>query len=172
MTSFLNRFLLVSAVLLMTGAAIAQRGVEHMPEDLAPFWDKYYPAKVLDDEGEMDKQVRLNPDLAERALELLIDDVCIKDDYELHDELRTLAWSMDRVQGLTRFIERVRFVLDLELLDRRLRRQAVGEFIEGLNLFNAAAEERSEGAWKAALAQFETSRRNFERLGDAEWTIL
>jgi hypothetical protein len=172
MTSFLNRFLLVSAVLLMTGAAIAQRGVEHMPEDVAPFWDKYYPAKVLDDEGEMDKQVRLNPDLAERALELLIDDVCIKDDYELHDELRTLAWSMDRVQGLTRFIERVRFVLDLELLDRRLRRQAVGEFIEGLNLFNAAAEERSEGAWKAALAQFETSRRNFERLGDAEWTIL
>jgi hypothetical protein len=172
MTSFLHRCLIVSALLLLAGAATAQRGVEHMPEDLAPFWDQYYPAKAEDDEGEMDKAVRLHADLAERSLELLIDDVCIKDEYELHDELRTLAWSMDRVQGQTRFIERVRFVLDLELTERRLRRQAVGEFLDGLDLFFAAAEERSEEAWMATLAKFETSRRNFERLGDAEWTIL
>lgn len=172
MTSSMHRWLVLSALLLPSLGVSAQDGVERMPEDVLPFWNQYYPAKLADDEPEMDKSVRLHPGLAEKALDLLIDDVSLKDDYELHDELRTLAWSMDRAQGQTRFIERVRFVLDLDFGARRQRRLAVGEFYDGMDLLNEAAEERSESAWTATRNQLDASRKNFERLGDVEWTIL
>lgn len=172
MISALHRLSAVFGLVLLSGALFAQSGVDHMPEDIQPFWKLYYPAKVADDEADMDKAVRLHAALAEQSLELLIDDICLMDDYALHDELRTLAWSMDRVQGLTRFIERVRNVLDMDMSQRRQRRQAVTDFVEALDLVDEAKVELSEDAWKASLSKFEIARVGFERLGDAEWTII
>ena len=142
-----------------------------MPDNLRPFWDDYYEAKLVDDEEEMDAAVRRRQDLAEASLDILLDDLSAVDRRHLHGELRTLAWSMDRVVGQERFIERVRLVLDMELGDRRRRHHAVLSMIEGQELFANARSEKSEESWERASQKMESAIKEFASLGDDEHAI-
>ncbi len=143
-----------------------------MPPDLRSFWDDYYAAKLIDDEEEMDKAVRRRPDLAEASLDLLLDDLSGADVPHLYGELRTLAWSMDRVAGQERYIERVRLVLEMEQADRRRRHHAVLAMIEGRDLFTTARAELSEDAWNRATEKLDGAVREFAGLGDYEHAVF
>ncbi len=145
--------------------------VPEIPHDMQPFWRLYLPAKESDDEAGMDKAVRTYPQLAERVLDLLIDDVCSRDRGPMHDELRTLAWSLDRVRGLTRYIERVRLVLEMDAGKRRQRQRALNDLADAQDLFKAAATEKSPAAWKAALDKYTPVATELELLGDFEFAV-
>ncbi|MHC5212874.1 MAG: hypothetical protein ACYTG2_19380, partial [Planctomycetota bacterium] len=153
-------------------SAAAQDDPFNMPPDLQPFWSTYYEAKQEDDEPEMDKAVRLHQDLAVMALDLLIDDISLKDRPELPTELRALAWSLDRVDGQTRYIERVRYVLDLSIADRRNRRETMIKLNEAFDVLVEARIERSVAGWERAAAAFEPVLERFDSLGDTENVIL
>jgi hypothetical protein len=167
---------LLRLTLLLVGtawpAASAQDDPYAMPDDLQPFWGKYYQAKLADDEAEMDRSVRTYREQAEMSLDVLLDDVSLRDRPELPGELRALAWSLDRVSGQTRYIERVRFVLDLPVKDRRVRREAMLEMNQAFEVINTARFERSEEGWERAEAAFGPVLRRFEELGDHENVVL
>jgi hypothetical protein len=168
------KLLCLTLLLLGTGGtpAPAQDAPYDMPPDLQPFWSQYYAAKQVDDEAAMDKAVRTYQDKALVALDLLIDDASMRERPELPDELRALAWSLDRTQGQSRFIERVRYVLDLSLADRRNRRETVRKLDEAFEVLREARTERSVEGWQRAAAAFEPLLHRFEQLGDTEQTII
>src|SRR5262245_29877702 len=123
--------LLLCAAAALTGArrAAQEANPHNLPPELEQFWRDYSLAREGDDEDGMDKAVRRNHERAVRTLDLLLDDYSNKPDPAMPDELRTLAFCLGRVDGHQRYIDRVRFVLELPD-DWRPRRS------EGLNALN------------------------------------
>ena len=140
-----------------------------MPERLNPFWSQYWPAKMADDEEKMDRASRLNSDLAEAALDILIDDYSAKPADWLPGELRTLAWSLDRATRGTRYIERVRFVLGLERRDLTARHAAMVQLGDSWAAFNEGVEKKDKELVAEAAAGFSKAAVPFEAIGDAEF---
>ncbi|MGQ0551865.1 MAG: hypothetical protein ACT4PU_01430 [Planctomycetota bacterium] len=143
-----------------------------LPEDLLPFWSKYSELSKMDDESGMDKLIRTQRDPALRLMDLLLDETGRRETPELNDELRALARSLDRIDSGTRFIERVRFVRDLTVPQRRARTVALDQLWAGYQALTAAQLERSETAWAAVLAAFDVARKSFEQIGDVESQVL
>jgi hypothetical protein len=163
----------VLAALALSGAA-AQDGqavVRDLPENLQPFWKDYWPAKLADDEDSMDKAVRLHRDLAEWTLDLLLDDWCGRPVDGLSDELRTLAWSLDRVDHGTRYIERVRFVLDLDPVQRLQRLSVMNDLYAANTAFDEALSTPGDDAWARVAEQYGSCVTGFEKLGDLEFAV-
>jgi len=164
----------LTALAIVTSLTAPLRGqaVIDMPDDLKPFWSQYQPAHEADDETAMDKAVRQHTDLAEQALDLLLDDLSRRERVELHDEVRALARSMDRVVGQPQFMERVRFVLNLSQPERLSRHGAMDELNKAFEVYNEALVEKSEDGWKRSLAAFQQSSTTFQALGDIQFSIL
>jgi hypothetical protein len=164
---------LPAALALLLGLAAplwAQVPIE-VPEDLQLFWKQYQPAHEADDEAAMDKAVRQHLDLAEQTLDLLLDDLSRKDVPELHDEVRALGRSMDRVQGQPISMHRVRYVLNLSQPERVARRAAVIEFNKAFAVFNDALTEKSEDGWTRSLEAFRKAADTLETVGDVQFAI-
>jgi hypothetical protein len=159
------------AAALLTAAQDPQV-IRELPEDLAPFWSKYWPAKVADDEEEMDKAVRLHQELANRTLNILLDDYCSAPNEGLPDELRALGWSMDRVDRQTRFIERVRYVLGLEPGPRLQRYGLMQDLYAAEAGIDGALASNAESDWAAVADQFRKTADGFEKMGDVEFALI
>lgn len=164
---------LLAAVLLLCAAAPQDAPViPELPEDLKPFWEEYWPAKQADDEEAMDKAVRLAREKAEYTLNLLLDEYCAKPVDGLRDELRTLAWSMDRVERGERYIERVRFVLDLGDTARLQRLGLMNDLYKAEEELGYAIEDKAGDAEFERVGQsFLSCATGFEKLGDVEFAI-
>lgn len=158
------------AVTLMPAALVAQ-DIRTMPDEVQPFWSKYWPAKLADDEEEMDKAVRLNRAMAQRSLNILLDDYCSLHSESLPDEMRALAWSLDRVEHQERYIERVRFVLGLDAAGRQARYALMIEFYDAELAVEDAVASKADSDWDAALAAFNRVAVGLERIGDIEFTL-
>jgi len=163
----------VLAALALPGVAAqdAQPVVEELPENLQPFWKDYWPAKQADDEEAMDRSVRLHRKLAEWTLNLLLDDWCGKPVDGLPDELRALAWSLDRVDRGTRCIERVRFVLDLEPTQRLQRLGEMNDLYAADAAFDEALATPGDDAWARVAEQYDACATGFEKLGDFDFAV-
>lgn len=144
----------------------------HLPEELQQFWRDYSMAKEADDEPAMDKAVRRNHDRAVRTLNLLLDDYSLKSSSDLPDELRTLAFSLGRVDGNQRYIDRVRFVLELEPDYRKARSEGLNAMSAAIDLFNKAHESKLPEDWTAALAALTPIRQRWIDVGDTEQSVL
>jgi len=161
----------VLLLLLVGSAALRAQADFQPPEDLMPFWREYSAAKAVDDLERMDKTVRRYEALAIDTLDIMLDDLSVRDDYDLHGEARTLAWSLDRVKGQEQFIERVRLVLDLEMADRRQRRAGMMLYIDGIEARRRANETRSDEDFDEALSLLDQAIANFEAVDDHESAI-
>lgn len=164
---------LLAALLLLAAAGLQDQPViPDLPDDLKPFWEDYWPAKQADDEEAMDKAVRLAREKAEFTLNLLLDEYCAKPRDGLRDELRTLAWSMDRVERGERYIARVRFVLDLEDTARLQRLGLMNDLYRAEKEFGYAIEDKAGDAEFERVGQaFADCATGFEKLGDLEFAI-
>ncbi len=154
----------------LPGQSALDRYLE-MPDDYQEFWRGYRPAREADDESAMDKAVRVHRAEAEGVLDLWIADICKVDVPELHHELRTLAWSLDRAEGQTRYIERVRGVLDLDVAGRRTRAGAIAQISIAYELLTEARTVRSEAGWSEATRAFDLALKGFEAIGDREFSV-
>ena len=144
----------------------------HLPEDVQQFWRDYQIAKEADDEEGMDKAVRRNQQRADRTLNLLIDDYSLKPDSSMPDELRTLALCLSRVDGSQRYIDRVRFVLELPADWRPRRSEGLNAQSAGLDLFNKAFESKNPADFEAAQAALAPVIQRWIDLGDAEQAVF
>jgi hypothetical protein len=163
---------MLAAVAVPSAAAQEEQPVvRDLPENLQPFWKEYWPAKQADDEEAMDKAVRLHRQEADWTLNLLLDDWCGRPVDALPDELRTLAWSLDRVDRGTRFIERVRFVLDLEPAQRLQRLSVMNDMYLAEEDFDGALTSTGDEAWARVADQFGSCAASFEKLGDLEFAV-
>ncbi len=164
----------VAALALLTGLAAPLRcqTVIEVPDDLKVFWGQYQLAHEADDETAMDKAVRQHTDLAEQTLDLLLDDLSRREILELHDDVRTLARSMDRVDGQSKFIERVRYVLNLTQPERLSRHLAMDELNAAFRTYNDALVEKSVDGWQRSLTAFGRAAEALESLGDAQYGIV
>ena len=165
-----------SAVALLAAALLAPAQDESdpgrgLPADLQPFWTSYWPAKQKDDEEGMAKAVRSYRLQAKDSLDILIDNYCNAPTDTLPDELRTLANVLDEVLHGTRFIERVRLVLNLEKPQRTTRfaaRQLLGE---ARRRSDEAREKKTEDAWNVAGRLYRRIADTFEGINDHESAI-
>lgn len=165
---------LACAVALLAGALrVAQdANPHHLPEDVQQFWRDYQLAKDADDEEGMDKAVRRNHERADRTLNLLIDDYSLRPDASMPDELRTLALCLSRVDGSQRFIDRVRFVLELPADWRPKRSEGLSAQLAGLDLFNKALESKNPDDFAAAQTALAPVLQRWIDLGDAEQAVF
>jgi hypothetical protein len=165
---------LACAAALLAGALrVAQEAnPHHLPEELQQFWRDYQLAKDADDEEGMDKAVRRNHERADRTLNILIDDYSLKPDSDMPDELRTLAFCLSRVDGSQRYIDRVRFVLELPADWRPKRSEGLNAQAAGLDLFNKAFESKSADDYAAAQAALAPVLQRWIDLGDAEQAVF
>ncbi len=152
----------------------AQQYVAKMPEALQEFWNDYASIKAEGEESDIDRHMRKNTALGERLLVYLVAEYCSAPtpDYSLEGEMRTVAWSLDRVGGQERFIERVRLVTGLEFNERRERLRALFRYDEGLELLKEARFEKDPERLKLADTAFKEAAAVLERLGDAEFTCF
>ncbi len=166
-------FLSLAAVLLGAVTLGAQTADDfNMPDELKEFWDRYYPARLADDEEAMDRSVRLKPFEADQALELLLDDLARKDSPKLHAEVRTLAWSLDRIDGSERFIERVRLTLGQDISGRRKRMQAKDRLYATRDKVAKATKDRNEDALDELIRDYVQLSEDFDTIGDPELAIV
>lgn len=143
-----------------------------MPEELADFWGRYHPARLEDDEEEMDRTVRLKQEQAEMALEVLLDDLARVDDYEIVQEARVLAWSLDRIVGSERFITRVRLTLDQDIMERRQRLRAKDRFYDLQDEVIEATKRRDLGALGEIADGYVEVFAQFDEMGEGEYAFL
>jgi hypothetical protein len=164
--------LCVAAALLGAAGSPQDANPYNLPEELQQFWRDYALAKEADDEPAMDKAVRRNHERAVRTLDLLIDDYSMSGSPTLPEELRTLAWCLGRVDGHQRYIERVRYVLELEPGGRRARIEGLNSLSGALDLFNKAVESKSADDYALAQAAFEPVLQRWFDLGDFEQAVF
>jgi hypothetical protein len=165
-----------SAVALLAAALLAPMQDESdpghgLPADLQPFWTKYWAAKQADDESEMAKAVRGFRTQAEDSLDIFLDNYCNAPTDTMPDELRTLANTLDGVLHGSRFIERVRLVLDMDKSQRTTRfaaRQLLGE---ARRRSDEAREQKTEEAWNVAGRLYRRIADTFEGINDHESAI-
>ncbi|GJM20347.1 MAG: hypothetical protein DHS20C15_02620 [Planctomycetota bacterium] len=139
-----------------------------IPESYQDFWERYSKASAEDDEDDMDAAVRAEQQDAIEVLELFLDATARFENPTLTGEARSLAWSLDRVTRGERYIERVRFVLDLERRDRGARRIASFEFIKAIRESDAAIESGSTAAFEAVLKRLDEVAELYGAIGDYE----
>ena len=164
---------LACAAALLAGALRVRQDANphHLPDDVLQFWRDYQLAKDADDEEGMDKAVRRNQQRADRTLNLLIDDYSLTPDASMPDELRTLAFSLSRVDGSQRYIDRVRFVLELPADWRPRRSEGLNAQVAGIELFNKAYESKNPADFEAAQAALTPVLQRWTDLGDAEQAV-
>ena len=146
--------------------------VRKLPEELQQFWRDYTLAKDADDEEGMDKAVRRNHERAVRTLDLLIEDYCTIPKPDMPEELRTLAFTLGRVDGHQRYIDRVRFVLELPADLRPRRSEGIYSMNAAIDLYNKAEESNNPDDWAAALAAFQPVLQRWVDLEDAEQAVI
>lgn len=162
--------LFVSLIALVLTAARPADDIE-MPESLQDFWGRYYPAALEDDLEAMDRAVRLNKDDAIDALELLLDDLALTDDHDLHGVVRSLAWSLDRLEKSERFITRVRWTLDRDVMERRKRRRAKDRLWDVREVVAEATRKRDKAALGRQVAALVEVSEEFESIGADEYAF-
>ncbi len=142
-----------------------------LPESVQPFWKEYWPAKAADDEAAMDKAVRQNREMADWTLDLLLDQWCERPVESMPDELRALAWSIDRVALGERHIERVRFVLALEPPQRRQRLGLMNDLYAADEALGLAATTPGDEPWARVAEQYAACAASLENMGDFEFAM-
>jgi hypothetical protein len=164
-------FVALAAAALLAAAAQQVAAVSDLPDDVKPFWDAYSAAKQADDEPSMDKAVQQHRAMAERALGILLDDYCQHAVPALPDELRALAWSMDRVDRHERFINRVRAVLDLDAAGRKERYDIFQRLYANEKALDAALADPKDEALTRVTVEFTRVADGMEKLNEPEMAI-
>jgi hypothetical protein len=170
MTTWLGMAALAAA-LLAPAQEQDNNPIGHLPTAVRPFWEVYWPAKQKDDDEAMARAVRAFRIPAEDALDSLLDYYCNTADSTLPDDLRTLANTMDEVWHGTRFIERVRLVLDMEDKARTARFAAFQLKSDAARRAEIAAEKGTEDDWNIVSRQYRRVADSFELIGDYEACI-
>lgn len=162
--------MLVAAMLLAWTQQPA--AVQDLPDEVKPFWDAYYAAKQLDDEPAMDKAVQRYRLLSERTLGILLDDYCQHAVPSLPDELRTLAWTMDRVGRSERFITRVRVVLELDAAGRKERYSLFQREYANERALDEALQDPKGEAYARVITEFTRIADGLEKLNEPEMAFI
>lgn len=139
-----------------------------IPEDFQKFWERYSEAKADDDEDDMDREVRRDEETAIAMLDFLLDSTAKYETPTLTGEARTLAWAIDRVTRGERYIERARYVLNLEKRDRGARRIAWARFTEAIAESEEAVESGDPEAFDAVIRSLEDVAQLFVDIEDYE----
>jgi hypothetical protein len=163
---------LVAALLLAWCQQKPPMAIQDLPDDLKPFWDAYYPAKEADDEAAMDKAVQRFRPMSERTLRILLDDYCHQPTPAMPDELRTLAWSMDRVGRSERFITQVRNVLDLDAAGRKERYSLFLREYAAERALDEALRDPKEDALARVATEFTRIADGLEAVNEPEMAII
>lgn len=168
----LTRLFLLFALLGFVAGAARSQSLEELKvalhPDLQEFWTRFEPEKNKDDDDGMDSVVRRYEKDAVDTLDSLLEAMGRVEHPGLNGHARALAWSIDRVTRGERYIERVRFVLDLELRSRGRRRVAFANYYKGIDAGDAAIASNSAEEFDAALAQLDRVVAEFELLEDWE----
>jgi len=168
-TTWLPLALLLASLL---PAAQDPKVYKDLPAEIQPFWERYWPAKEADDEDGMDKAVRMFRDHAERLLDILLDDYCIAPNAVAPDEMRALAWSLDRVNHQTRYIDRVRRVLDLDAPGRQKRIGLMRDLYAAEQQLDEAGTANTDAAWAKVGEAFHRASVGFESSGEVEFALM
>ncbi|MDG2149408.1 MAG: hypothetical protein P8N09_07780 [Planctomycetota bacterium] len=143
-----------------------------MPDNLKPFWESYWEAKLSGDREATDEIVRKHRERADECLELILDDLCQNDVQSLHHEARTLAWTLDEVTRSERYITRVRLVLESGMKDRARRYRARRAWWDAIDLEDLGKQSRTFEAWEVALQAYLAVFEEFNDIGDYEMAMM